>query len=244
MSLFKRLFLREQQPTRRSHMESEPDRIDIHRGVDVRANSDIISGYRFCATMQLRTPLRVLSRHGELHHGLDREPPQIAREMWEGIWIPELRSWQELGIAMKELPLSTMASDIGPVPADGGQYLPFLMTVRVVAESEGSIENRRAVVAEVLTDPAWRKCVRALNGRDAILDQLFPPFLTTIPRTPEKTAIALMKVGFESPASLAGAKDSQLLAVDGVGVATIAAIRHECLLAAEPQSRFVDRVIR
>jgi hypothetical protein len=244
MSLFKRLFRSERQPARRPLIEAQSDRIDIHRGVDVRANSDIISGYRFCATMQLRTPLRVLARHGEVHHGLDWEPPQIAREMWEGIWIPKLRSWRELGIEKNEIPPGTMASDIGPVPADGGQYLQFLIAVRVVAEGDGLIEDRRAAVGEVLTSPAWSKCVRALGGREAILDRLFPPFLTTISRMPVKTAVALMKAGYGSPASIAGAKDSALLAIEGVGMATIAAIRRECPLAAEPQSRFVDRIIR
>jgi hypothetical protein len=242
MSILSRLFGRSQKPRFGPPREPVPGRVDFHRGVDVCANSDIISGYRFCATMQLRTPLRVLSRHGELHHGLDRDPSQIAREMWEGIWIVELRSWRELGIEADEIQHS-MASDIGPVPANGGRYLEFLITVRKAAEGEGSIENRRAAVAEVLADPAWRQFIRAHQGPDAILDKLFPPFLTTVPRMSAKTAAALMSAAFSSPASLTRAKDSELLAMTGVGPAIVGAIRRECEIATEPNSPFVDRVI-
>jgi hypothetical protein len=227
-------------------VDAEPRaaRVDIHRGVDVPANSDIISGYRFCATMQLRTPLRVLLRHGELHHGLDREPPQIAREMWEGIWIPELRSWRELGIDLKEIPLGTMASDIGPVPADGGEYLQFLIAVRTVAEGGGSIESRRAAVAEIMADPAWRKIVLVHGGQTAALDRLFPPFVLAVSRMSTKVATALISAGFGSPASLASASDDELLAVTGVGPAIVGNIRRESETATDRNCSFVDRVSR
>jgi hypothetical protein len=244
MSLLSLLFGRKQKRQPEPPREPRTNRFDVHRGIDARANSDIISGHRFCATMQLRTPLRVLKRHGELHRGLDREPPQIAREMWEGVWIPELRSWRELGIDLKELPLGTMASDIGQVPADGGEYLQFLIAVRAAAEAEGSVETRRGAVAQVLTNPAWAEFVRAHQGREAVLDKLFPPFLATIPRLSAKAVAALTSGGFDSPSSLAGAKDSELLAVSGVGPAIVSTIRRECQTASQQNSRFVDRVIR
>ncbi|MFL6858023.1 MAG: helix-hairpin-helix domain-containing protein [Allosphingosinicella sp.] len=244
MSFLSLLFGRKQKRQPAPPREPHTSRFDVHRGIDARANSDIISGHRFCATMQLRTPLRVLSRHGEVHKGLDRLPPQIAREMWEGIWIVELRPWRELGINAKEIPLGTMASDIGQVPADGGEYLQFLIAVRTAAEAEGSVETRRGAVAQVMANPAWAEFVRAHQGREAVLDKLFPPFLTTIPRLPAKAAAALMSGGFGTPSALAGANDSELLAVSGVGPAIVSAIRRECQKVKHPNSAFVDRVIR
>ncbi len=42
--------------------------------------ADVSKGFEFCATLQLRTPLRVLLRHGELYLKNDGLQPQIARE--------------------------------------------------------------------------------------------------------------------------------------------------------------------
>jgi hypothetical protein len=39
-----------------------------------RKNADVIAGLAFCATMQLRTPLRVLVRHGEVHRHMNSPP--------------------------------------------------------------------------------------------------------------------------------------------------------------------------
>jgi hypothetical protein len=53
-----------------------------------------------------------------------------------------------------------------------------------------------------------------------------------------------MSAGFDSPSSLTRAKDSELLAVIGVGPAIVSAIRRECHTASQPNARFMDRVIR
>lgn len=69
----------------------------------------------FCATMQLRTPLRILLRHGEeCPPGV--EPPAIADEAWHGIWVPVIE-----GMAL----WGQMASEIGYIPADGGFFPSF-----------------------------------------------------------------------------------------------------------------------
>lgn len=77
-------------------------RHDMLQHFDARDHTDIMAGYTFCATMQLRTPLRVLLRHGEKHQG-PKEPPVIAREQWKGIWIPVSKSWAELGFDLRSL---------------------------------------------------------------------------------------------------------------------------------------------
>lgn len=219
-------------------------RVDVHRGLDVHAHRDVIAGYQFFATMQLRTPLRVLRRHGEVHHGIDSEPPEIAKEMWEGCWVPKTRTFRELGLDIDEPSFATMSSDVGMIPRDGGDYLKFLLSARGAAEGTGAIEDRRAAVARVLSDPAWRKWVQALGGGDAILNRLFPPFVSTIPRMSAKAATALMNEGYGSPNSINAASDPQLQAVSGVGPVIVTALRSAASTAAEPASRFVDRVIR
>ncbi len=65
-------------------------------------NNDVITGLQFCATMQLRTPLQVLLRHGEIHTDRNTKPPRIALEPWEGIWLPRLKTLRELGLDMVE----------------------------------------------------------------------------------------------------------------------------------------------
>ena len=148
-------------------------------------NDDIIIGLEFCATMQLRTPLRVLFRHREIHTDRATPPPKIALEMWEGIWMPKTKTYRDLGIDVDE-PKSTMASDIGPIPSDGGGYLKFLLEVRQAVEGEGSIEQRRKALANVLAKSAWQKFVRALRGTDAILSYFFPPFMERFPGRPRR----------------------------------------------------------
>lgn len=250
MSIFSRLFGRKPQPASPAApapsppvAEPSPARVDVHRGLGLAGNTDVISGWRFCATMQLRTPLRVLSRHGEVHEGTSSEPPIIAREQWEGIWLHKLRSFRELGLDMDDATFP-MASDIGQVPSDGGDYLPFLLAVRTAAEGDGSIAERREAVATVLRDPAHRKFVRAHGGQGVILDQLFPPFAAAIPRMSAKVAQALASAGYRTPAKISAATDKELRAVEGVGPATIKALREAAEAAEDKGARYVDRVIR
>lgn len=103
-------------------------------------NVDVIKGMEFCATMQLRTPLRVLLRHGEIHSNINTEPPKIAKEMWEGLWIHQIMTWREMGINIDEMSESTIASDIGQVNEEN--YLPFLLAFRNIVELSEPIDSR------------------------------------------------------------------------------------------------------
>lgn len=218
--------------------------MDITTRIDVAAHSDILSGWRFIPTMQLRTPLRVLSRHGEVHKGLSSEPPILTREQWEGVWVTVTRSYRELGIDIDEPALTIMASDVGTIPADGGDYLPFLIAVRTAAEGDGSIAERREAVAAVLRDPGHRKFVRTHGGQGAVLDQLFPPFAAAIPRVSGKVAEALACAGYRTPAKISAASDRDLRVLAGVGPATVKALREAAEGAEDKGARYVDRVVR
>jgi hypothetical protein len=50
--------------------------------------------------------------------------------------VPVLKTWRSLGIDMDEVP-QTMASQVGYLPADGGDFLPFLLEYRMIVEDGG-----------------------------------------------------------------------------------------------------------
>lgn len=84
-------------------------------------NEDIITGWRFSATLQMRTPLAILRKHNRLVPATPDGPPQLTTEMWQGIWLPDTGpEWNFLNEG------ATMASEVGAIPRDGGDYLPFL----------------------------------------------------------------------------------------------------------------------
>lgn len=178
--------------------------------------------------MQLRTPLRVLLRHGELFSDLPNEPPQIARAMWEGIWTTHGPSFRELGIELDE-PESLMASSIGLIPSDGGDYLKFLIAVREIAESANSIGDRVAALAHEVIRPQWLNFqhVRFHSAYD-IADYFFPVFLFEIPRLARKAAQELRNLGLDTAEALNAASDAQLLSVPGIGPRGLLEIRKKC----------------
>ncbi|MGR6438841.1 hypothetical protein ACU42Y_08515 [Proteus mirabilis] len=69
--------------------------------------------------------------------------PKIIRSEWEGIWIPHTRSWKDMGIDMKEWNTEgSMASQIGQIPSNGGDYLRFLIFTRNIKEAKASSEEK------------------------------------------------------------------------------------------------------
>lgn len=217
---------------------------DVWKNIDFPA-STLISGYKFGATMQLRTPLRVLLRHGENHIGLI-DPPAIATEEWEGGWSPLLKSNKELDIDFPEVVMTnaSMASDIGPIPSDGGEYLKFLMNVRVIVEAETSIEVRRTALREELRKQEWQDFCIKLGGNQNISNQLFPPFIQTIKGLPSDAIAAMWEAGLYSPTQLDSATDAALKAFKGIGPAKLSLIRAACFAANDKMSEFSDNVCR
>lgn len=210
------------------------------------ANSDVISGLKFCATMQLGTPLRVLLRHGELFSDLPNDPPRIAREMWEGIWIAQARSFRELGVDLDEPVLNQMASAIGPIPADGGGYLRFLIAVREIVESVNSIDDRMEWLRDEVSKPQWAGYVNnRFHGVSDICDYFFPRFLDTVGRLPDTAAEVMRTLGLTSAKVIAGTADVQLSAIKGIGPAILRSIRTRCAeITADQHHDRVDMVAR
>jgi hypothetical protein len=173
-------------------------------------------GFRFSATMQLRTPLRVLLRHGELYLKNDGQQPKIAREPWEGMWVPVGKSFEEIARASNssandievfrrldaQISRMTMASDVGPILAE--DYLPFLIAVRRIVEAYDSIEQRIEKLREMPMTPDWEEFVSKHRGIDGIIQCFFPKFIN-------------LAAGLDTPNRIAAASDETLLAIKGIG---------------------------
>lgn len=190
------------------------------------ANRELVSGLKFCATLQLRTPLRVLLRHGEMHTDINSEPPKIANEMWEGIWIIKTKTWNELGLDLNEVQESTMASEIGQIRA--GDYLPFLIAVREIVELNDSIDSRINKLREKAKGDDWRPFIRKHGGINKVIAKFFPRFIDTIPKINEATIEDLSSLSLDTPNIIAGATDEALLTVKGIGQAKLKVIRDYC----------------
>lgn len=207
--------------------ESQNNKIDTWKN-----NQDIIDGMKFCATMQLRTPLRVLSRHGETHTDINSEPPKIANELWEGIWVLEVKPYPGQPLAQ----FGQMASSIGQISQDGGDYLPFLIAVREIVESDDSIESRIKRLSEMPMVGNWQMIVNRhgpshiskSRGIDWIIEYFFPRFTYAIPKINSTTAEELSTLGLDTPNSIASAPDETLLGIKGIGQSKLKAIRDYC----------------
>ncbi len=101
-------------------------------------HSDVADGLRFYATLKIRTPLVVLEHHGGLFRGPGE--PAAYGPAADGIWLPNPRTWKELGIDLSQVPESEHASDIGPIRP--GDYLPFLKEFRSIVESCTSVHKK------------------------------------------------------------------------------------------------------
>jgi hypothetical protein len=204
-------------------------------------NADVIKGYEFCATLQLRTPLRVLQHHGEVQQWSENGLPTYAHFLWEGIWLPITYSWEELSarhgnsaVAKKaELVLpNAMASDIGPIPQDGGTYLGFLRAFRGIVEFSASPDEKREAIETLSRDhPDYAKYIsihraRSSNWPDEWLG--YEEWLQ-VPGIGTRIARRLYDAGFRSREALHQASDADLAAIKGVGKATIFRIKHVTL---------------
>jgi hypothetical protein len=183
-------------------------------------DNNAIKGLVYHATLQLRTPLKVLLMDGErLNEGV----PPTADEAWHGIWLPEIKSWKEIGIDLEEIPESKESSDIGLVKHD--EYLPFLIDIRKAIESGGSIQDKIGRLKDVLRIKQYAKFVRAHQGHGPIIDNFFPPVVSTIDGLNGTVISALLESKITNVKKLRKKTDKELLAIKGVGPVALKSIR-------------------
>jgi len=119
-------------------------------------DAELIQHFKFCATMQLRTPLRILQHHNDTHWDRTQPPPKIIEKSWQGIWVPCTRL---SGLFEYE---ATMASEIGQIPLNGGDFLRFLLTIREAVESRDT--GKHAAALSVASSRSWESIVERLGG--------------------------------------------------------------------------------
>jgi hypothetical protein len=201
-------------------MEPNQRNISIYR-----ANADVIKGYTLSVTMQLRTPLKYLEMHHEIFD-LQSDPPQIPIE--HGCWIPQLKSWAELGINLKEAPEGTMASDVGQIPASGGQYLEFLKAFRKIVESTMDPEQKRDAILSLGTNNSYFASILRTHPNlqgDKLNQWLGYDKILGISGFNPTLAKALYEAGFRTAGAVKNATDKELCSVKGIGPAKIKQIR-------------------
>lgn len=187
-------------------------------------NKDIINGLEFSATLQLRTPLEILKRHGEIFSG-HGTPPQYAKEEWHGIWLPKTKTFRELGIDVNEMEEGSCASDAGSVKAS--EYLPFLLKFREIVEMTLSVDEK-IVSLEHLSKQDEN--FKVFWNKHKAIDADFPHSffykqLATIEGIGNITAKALYQNGFKSVSDIQNATDEELLSVKGVGTSLLIKMR-------------------
>lgn len=205
----------------------------------IASSGDLITGWRYSATIQMRTPLRILRQHGQKVGTSNGQP--IEPEMQHGIWVPVLNTFGSLGVDLPEMEW-TMASEVGYIPADGGQYLQFLLAVRQVVEAPGTVPERLAQLRAELAKPEWAEFIAQLNGREAIYARFFPAFIETISGLQAETVAALWAAELTTPRTLAEASDARLRSIKGIGPAKLKAIRAACDAAPDKDAERLDLV--
>lgn len=175
------------------------------------SSSDLISHWRFSAVMNPTTPLSYLRRHGQTSKVRKDEPPAF------GIWLPVTKSWKELGIPLSEPETtSDMASAIGLIPTDGGDFLPFLIKYRQIVEAKTPRIDTLVKLAEL--EPNYKYFTKQLGGD---LCKLFVlPELQSLKGCGKKTAENLYKAGYISKVQVVEATVEELVAVPGIGLGT------------------------
>jgi hypothetical protein len=124
----------------------------------------LIQYFKFSATMQLRTPLKILQHHNDTHWDRSMPPPEIVTKPWQGIWVPCTRL---SGLFEYE---ATMASEIGQIPVSGGDFLRFLLTIREAVE--GHEHGKYAAALAVASDRLWASIIEKLGSAEGVAMRL------------------------------------------------------------------------
>ena len=222
ISFLRRLFGREMPTPTKSSAPPPESRHDMFLHSSVEGNEDIIKGWEFCATLQLRTPLAVLKQHGRRVPLVPEGPPLVSTEMWQGIWT------YDLGDEFSISDARSMASEVGSIHANGGDYLPFLIAFRTITEGSASVTDKEAGIRDLLKQlgPGGTPYAEYHKAKE-LIDEVLPRSISLLPVSrPVRNKI--VAAGLTTLAKVEAASDKALLAIDGLGPKSLAGIR-ECL---------------
>lgn len=193
-----------------------------------RQNKDIIEGMQFHATCQLRTPIDVFKKHGEVFKG-DGIPPTYGSPR-DGVWVPKLldSTYDFLDKG------ATTASDAGPVDAD--EYVAYAIGLLSIFESDMTIDDKMAQALAYAGSNDSKKRIEngilRFHGEKNIADVMSlyisksecfkfyfdkPNKLTLVDGVNRKVATALEIAGVNTLRALSGMNENDLININGIG---------------------------
>ena len=199
-------------------------------------NSDLISGWRYSATLQLRTPLAYLKRHDEFSPG-PQVPPIVGPAEGHlpdgtgfnpyGIWLPVI----DYSI-LPPSTLATRATGWGPVRIGSEEernLISFLKSFRYIVETAEGLDQMLSELKELSTSTPgnrhwWARCYEGdpLWPDSHFIGQLWIQLPKGVgPNMAEK----LYQAGFRTVAEVQAASDGELLMIPGFGKGLLAKVR-------------------
>lgn len=201
-------------------------RLLLRGGAMSQYDDDLIAGWRYSATLQLRTPLAYLERHGEFSPG-PQEPPMVGRAESH---LPDGTGFNPYGIWLRVinpeiLPPSTStrrATEWGQVrigSEDERNLISFLKSFRYIVETAETLEQKLAELAELSNStPANRKVwLKVVGSESGFPESFFYGELCCLPGVGMKVAERIYRAGFRTIAEIQAASDEDLLKVEGIG---------------------------
>lgn len=167
-----------------------------------------VHNYWFCARIQLRTPLAVLEKHETIHRGPPASLPRYG-EATEGLWVPIYQS------SKRPFPL-IVDSDIGPIPKNGGDYLPFVKAFRQIIEAQDPVDLTISKLQMLCQQNAAYRAFAAKHAPDFVT-AWFTGALLGVPGVTPKIAQQLFAAGYRTVEELQNADAytlQQMLQVD------------------------------
>lgn len=209
--------------------------------VNGSALSQATAGYRFVATKQLRTPLRVLLRHGEIHADKNTEPPKITEKEWEGEWVQTSNAY----LNIRNSSAGSATSNLSQHLPDDNEYIEFLITIRRVVETHEPIMHRISKLREISIEGNWESFIKIHGRIEAIIVRFFSRFVDTIPELDIEIIDELSRLGLDTPNHIAVAPDGIILGIKGVGLPQLNLIRTYCAAISDNRdANIVEKIVR
>lgn len=187
---------------------TEPRPLNV--GEFAEENDDLIKSWQLYVTMSPDTPLEWLKRHGERAKKPHDVPENFA------IWLPDTNSFKELDFGVSKFPESTMASDFGQIPENGGEFLNFLMAYRSVVET--NIPDTERLTALTSLNAEHPTIVEKLGG-DLVEFFCLKELQSTF-SCGRGVASKLFYDGLRTPSQVREASLERILSIEGIGKVT------------------------
>ena len=202
-------------------------------------DSGLIGGWRYCATLQLQTPLAYLEMDGEFSPGR-RKPPLVgpAENFLPdgtgfnpyGIWLPEIDYG---GLGFDPPPPGRRATQWGQIQIASEaerDLLSFLKSFRYIVETAEDLDQALSELVELSASTERNERTWAKLKKD---DPLFPDsfFIGQLEvQLPKGVGLSKAKklylAGFRTIEQIQAATDQELLEVEGLGKGILKKIRN------------------